>query len=207
MRLLPCGDRAVLVELPDRPTRVALAADLHDRPPAGLADVVEGALTLLVRTTDEEALRAVVARLRDGTPDRPEAPPPPAEDALVVPVTYDGPDVADLSHRLGESTTALVARHTATEWVVDFTGFLPGFGYLRPVEETVWPHVPRRATPRTRVPAGSVAAAAGWTGVYPSVSPGGWQLLGRTALATWDQHAAEPALLVPGRRVRFVVAS
>lgn len=213
MRILPSGDRAVLVVVADRDARVALATHLRRDPPPGVLDVVEGAATVLVRTAGADHLQRVVddlrriddprAATRAGTPAALDA--DAAAEVLLVPTTYDGPDLASLAHHLGESAEGLVARHTSMSWVVDFAGFLPGFGYLRPSDPgQPWPTVPRLATPRTRVPAGSVALAGGWTGIYPSASPGGWQLIGRTDLTTWDQFADVPAQLVPGRRVRFV---
>ena len=85
---------------------------------------------------------------------------------------------------------------------VAFCGFAPGFGYLVGADDRL--DVPRRSNPRTRVPAGAVALAGKFSGVYPRESPGGWQLLGHTSVRTWDVRREPPALLVPGVRVRFV---
>jgi KipI family sensor histidine kinase inhibitor len=98
----------------------------------------------------------------------------------------------------------VVRRHTGTEWTVAFCGFAPGFGYLTPDGEP-W-DVPRRDSPRTRVPAGAVALAGGFSGVYPRESPGGWQLIGRTDVAVFDVARDPAALLRPGVRVRFGAA-
>ncbi len=95
----------------------------------------------------------------------------------------------------------MVAAHTGTAWTAAFSGFAPGFAYLTGGDPRL--SVPRRAEPRTRVPAGAVALAGGFSGVYPRASPGGWQLLGRTDLAVWDLARDPPALLRPGVRVRF----
>ncbi len=122
-----------------------------------------------------------------------------------MPVVYDGEDLVELGRLTGWGPDGVVARHTATTWTVAFSGFAPGFGYCVADTGPAW-RVPRRQTARTRVPAGSVALADGWTGVYPTASPGGWQLLGRTTAAVWDLDRDPPALLRPGVRVRFVEA-
>jgi KipI family sensor histidine kinase inhibitor len=115
---------------------------------------------------------------------------------------YDGADLADVAAHWGVSPAAAVALHSAIEYRVAFCGFAPGFAYLTglPADRAV----PRRATPRAAVPAGSVGLAGRYTGVYPSVSPGGWQLIGRTAERLWDTAREPAALLAPGTRVRFV---
>jgi len=119
-----------------------------------------------------------------------------------VPVDYDGADLEEIAAAWSVSAADVVARHTEVEWVALFTGFAPGFAYL--ATTAAWPAVPRRQTPRTKVPAGAVGLADRWSGIYPTPSPGGWQLLGRTDLVLWDADRAEPALLTPGTRVRFV---
>jgi KipI family sensor histidine kinase inhibitor len=96
----------------------------------------------------------------------------------------------------------VVARHTAAEHVVAFLGFLPGFAYLVGGDELL--HVPRLDEPRTQVPAGSVAIAGPYSGVYPRASPGGWRLLGSTSTPMFDATRESPALLAPGDRVRFI---
>jgi len=117
-------------------------------------------------------------------------------------VIYDGDDLAAVAEAWGCSTLAVADRHAATEWVCAFIGFAPGFPYLVPVGATL-PLVPRHATSRARVPAGSVALAAEYCGVYPRESPGGWQLIGRTDAVLWDAARPAPALVTPGARVRF----
>jgi KipI family sensor histidine kinase inhibitor len=121
-----------------------------------------------------------------------------------VPTTYDGPDLEEVARVWGMSTAEVVATHTGLEHEVAFCGFSPGFAYCAGLPEHL--AVPRRHDPRPRVPAGSVAVADRWTGVYPTASPGGWQLLGRTDLVLWDADREPPATLAPGTRVRFVVA-
>ena len=118
-----------------------------------------------------------------------------------IPVVYDGPDLAQVAEHAGMSVDDVVDRHAAGDYRVAFCGFSPGFAYMNGLDPAL--HVPRRAHPRTRVPAGSVAIAAHYAAVYPSTSPGGWHLLGRTERMVWDTTAASPALLRPGTPVRF----
>ena len=123
----------------------------------------------------------------------------------VVPVSYggaDGPDLADVAARTGLSEAEVVRLHSDAEYTVLVLGFMPGFPYLGilPVELDL----PRRATPRVRVPAGSVAITGRQTGIYPFASPGGWHLIGRTSTRTWDPATNPPTLMAPGDRVRFV---
>lgn len=198
-RLLPYGDTAVLVETRGTDEVLALLADLQLRPPVGLVDLVPAERTLLVRI---DPTRTTVAELAADLAARDPEPAASTTGGLVtVPVGYDGADLEDVAHHVGWSVDRLVAEHQARTWRVAFVGFAPGFGYLLPDRD--WPDVPRRADPRTSVPAGSVAVAGRYAGVYPSASPGGWQLLGRTDLAVWDVDREPPALLVPGTTVRF----
>lgn len=117
-----------------------------------------------------------------------------------LPTTYDGPDLEETAHLLGMSSDALVERHTTTTFTVAFCGFSPGFAYCTGLGVDV----PRLESPRPRVEPGSVGLAGEFTGVYPSASPGGWRLIGRTATQLWDTRRDQPALLVPGTTVRFV---
>ncbi|MFG6488402.1 5-oxoprolinase subunit PxpB [Roseateles sp. BYS78W] len=121
-----------------------------------------------------------------------------------IPVTYDGPDLADIANHCELSTDEVVQRHAASEYVVYFLGFQPGFAYLGGLDESL--HTPRRAEPRTSVPAGSVGIGGAQTGIYPLATPGGWQLIGRTSLPLFNPHALPPTVLAPGDRVRFVPA-
>ena len=198
MRLLPYGDTAVLAEVDDLDSALALHDDLRASPPVGLVDLVPAERTVLVRIdparTSVTALRADLARRRPATAATSLGP------LVTVPVLYAGPDLADAASAVGWSVDRLVAEHQDREWRVAFVGFAPGFGYL---VTDAWPEVPRRDDPRTSVPAGSVALAGRYAGVYPSASPGGWQLVGRTGLAAWDTDREPPALLTPGARVRF----
>lgn len=119
-----------------------------------------------------------------------------------IPVSYDGPDLGDVAAHCGLSPDEVVQRHTAAEYIVYFLGFQPGFAYLGGLDESL--HTPRRREPRLSVPAGSVGIGGAQTGIYPLATPGGWQLIGRTALPLFDPQAEPPTLLAPGDRVRFV---
>ncbi|MCV2490691.1 allophanate hydrolase subunit 1 [Geodermatophilus sp. YIM 151500] len=196
--VLPCGDRALLLELADPGAVRAVAAALQRDPLADQEEVVPAARTVLVRL-GRPPRDADVRAVRDRALVDPVEGPPPGEVAL--PVVFDGPDLAEVAERTHRSTGQLVEALTATEFTVAFTGFTPGFGYLTGLPDEL--HVPRRATPRTRVPAGSVGLAGPYAGAYPRASPGGWQLVGRTDAVLFDVDRDPPALLVPGARVRF----
>lgn len=118
-----------------------------------------------------------------------------------IPVHYDGPDLADVAQRAGLTTADVIARHAGGDYTVAMLGFAPGFPYLLGLDPAL--HTPRRATPRTRVPPGSVAIGGAQTAVYPSELPGGWNLIGRTPLALFDLARAPPNLVAPGDRVGF----
>ena len=202
MRLLPCGDSGLLVEVENLDAVLALYAELVDDLPEGVVDLVPAARTLMLRidparTNPERVARAVRA-VEPQSGHRPDA------GHLEVPVTYDGADLAEVGRLTGLGERGVIEAHTAQEWTVAFCGFAPGFGYLVGADDRL--NVPRRNVPRTKVPAGSVALAGEFTGVYPQQSPGGWQLIGRTTLQPWDLEREPPALLVPGIRVTFVDA-
>ena len=203
MRLLPCADAGLLVELADLPEVLALHAALDDDLPAGVVDLVPAGRTLLLtidpEVTDVSRVASAVraCELRPGS--RPDA------GHLEVPVVYDGADLAEVAELTGLTAREVVDVHTGQEWTVAFCGFAPGFGYLVGEDDRL--HVPRRRDPRTKVPAGAVGLAGEFSGVYPRESPGGWQLIGRTPLQPWDLTRDPPALLAPGVRVRFVEAS
>jgi KipI family sensor histidine kinase inhibitor len=202
MRLLPSGSTALLVELDALDDVLALYAALADAPPAGVVDVVPAARTVLLVTDPARTTLAAVAEAVGRATPRPGA--QRSGDTVELPVHYVGADLADAAELLGLTPEELVERHTGAPWTVAFCGFAPGFGYL--VQPGGAWDVPRRATPRTRVPPGSVALAGEFSGVYPRESPGGWQLLGRTDTAVFDLDREPAALLRPGTRVRFVVA-
>ncbi len=121
----------------------------------------------------------------------------------LVPTRYHGTDLAEVARSLQVSPAVLIARHAATRWTVAAVGFSPGFAYLVG-EDPIFRQVARRSDPRTRVPAGSVALAAGMCAVYPSASPGGWQLIGTSDFVAFDPAASPPALFAVGDTVRFL---
>ncbi len=199
-RLLPYGAGAVLVEVDDLDEVLGLHAALHADPPPGLVDLVPAARTVLVRFDPGVVERAVVERAVREVPLQPVRAGD-DRDVVEVPVRYDGEDLDEVAELTGWGRAGVVERHTGTTWTVAFGGFAPGFGYLV-ADEGEW-DVPRRSSPRSRVPAGSVGLAGEFSGVYPRSSPGGWQLIGRTDLTLFDVDRDRPALLRPGVRVRF----
>ena len=199
-RIRPMGDRALIAEYDSLEATLAGYRGLAASAPAAVVDLVPAARTVLVRF-DHRAmtLRAATAWI---TATAPLEGGTASGSAVVVPVRYDGDDLAAAADALGLSAAELVARHRGTTWTSAFIGFAPGFAYLVP-DVPLPAEVPRRATSRARVPAGSVGLAAGFTGIYPRESPGGWQLIGSTDTVLWDVAADPPALLAPGTRVRF----
>lgn len=202
MRFLPVNLDALLVELDDLPQTLALLASLQDEPMPGIEEIVPAARTLLIRHRPAELTQTeLVERLAA----RPLAAADRATGTRVeIPVHYDGEDLAEVAALLALSPEELVRRHTGHDYTVAFTGFAPGFAYLSGGDPIL--NVPRRRTPRTRIPAGAVALAGPFSGVYPQASPGGWQLIGTTGMRMWDLTRDRPALLQPGQRVRFVDA-
>ncbi|WP_251042090.1 5-oxoprolinase subunit PxpB [Arthrobacter sp. ISL-30] len=201
--ILPYGDSAFLVELPELEAVVAYYRGLtKDGSHAGVVDVVPAARTVLV-TFDPEVVPAsgIKAWLED-------AQPAPAELGtgrdVEIEVAYGGQDLAEVAGLLGLSEKEVVSLHAGSVWTAAFSGFAPGFAYLVTNHEKL--RVPRRSTPRTVVPAGSVGLAGEFSGIYPRSSPGGWQLIGTTDRALWDASKPEPALIRPGDRVKFVEA-
>ncbi|MEV0969494.1 5-oxoprolinase subunit B family protein [Microtetraspora glauca] len=198
MHVRHCGGSALLAELDGLDEVVALYDALAEHPPAGVTDIVPAARTLLVRfepPATPQSVEAAVRAVRPAPGGRTGA------CEVRIPVVYDGADLADVAALTGLPARDVVAAHTGTLWTVAFCGFAPGFGYLTGGDARL--AVPRRAESRVRVPAGSVALAAGFSAVYPRESPGGWQLIGRTDAVVWDLAADPPALLRPGTRVRF----
>ncbi|MCX6400095.1 MAG: allophanate hydrolase subunit 1 [Propionibacteriales bacterium] len=210
MKALPYGDRGLLLELADTAAVVAYVDALRADPAVAarvddlVADVVPGARTVLLVARPGitlDALRAIV-------PDEKHLEPadsgafrqgPPEE--VVIPVQYDGPDLAAVASLTGLTEDEVVAAHTSTPWRVAFGGFAPGFAYLVGGDPRL--QVPRRDQPRTSVPAGAVGLAGEFSGIYPRPSPGGWQLIGRTDTVLWDLERDPPALLGAGVTVRF----
>lgn len=199
MRFLPAGRRAVLVEVDDLETVIALASALRRDPPAGVIDMVPAARTLLLTHDDSTSMSQLADRIR-GEPLVPAA--ERGGEAVEIGVIYDGEDLAGVAKQTGLSENEVARRHAAADYVVAFIGFAPGFAYLVGGDPAL--HVARRDSPRTKVPAGSVALAGEFTGMYPREAPGGWQLIGRTDATLWDIERDPPALLPPGTPVRFM---
>lgn len=195
------GDRALLLECSSTNEVLACAAALRAADIAGVTDIVPGARTVLVTLTDagqQAQARMLVAKFEITSPANPVRP---IDADVLIDVVYDGADLADVAALVGMDTGDVVAAHTGTLWRVGFGGFAPGFAYLVDGDRRL--SVPRRDEPRTRVPAGSVALAGEFSGVYPRESPGGWQLIGHTDAVLWDAGRPQPALLTPGMWVRF----
>ncbi|MEU3731605.1 allophanate hydrolase subunit 1 [Streptomyces sp. NPDC033538] len=201
----PAGRHALLVELPDAERTAAFHAEVLRRRAAGslppVEEIVPGARTVLLDgVPDPDALARGLTEW--------EVPPSADDDGdlVEIAVRYDGPDLADVAAVWGVAPEEVAARHTAHAYRVAFCGFAPGFAYLTGLPAEL--HVPRRATPRTRVPAGAVALAGPYSAVYPRSTPGGWQLIGTMpdAGSLWDPARERAALLAPRTRVRFVTA-
>ncbi|MGK3955263.1 5-oxoprolinase/urea amidolyase family protein [Arthrobacter sp. R4] len=194
----PVGTTAVLAELSGLHDVLALQALLLEEPLPGQVDVLAAAETVMVKADSPAAARRMGSLLlgMDLTVQSH------AEGKLVqIDTVYDGEDLAEVARLTGISAHGVIAAHTGQIWTVAFGGFAPGFGYM--VGENQVLEVPRRSSPRTAVPAGSVALAGNYSAVYPRKSPGGWQLIGRTAAHMWDLSREQPALAAPGDRVQF----
>ncbi len=192
------GSRAVLADMPDTEGVLALTAALRASPLPGQLNVVPAATTVLVTAESAPAAR----RLRDAVLVL-EIPPPDLRATgaeVVINTVYDGADLATVAALTGRSVEAVVAAHTGQAWIAAFGGFAPGFVYLLGDGSL---DVPRLDSPRTSVPAGSVALAGSYSAVYPRSSPGGWQLIGHTDAVLWDLDRPWPALVKPGDSVRY----
>lgn len=207
MRFLPIGPTCLLVELDDLDQTLALFDALLADPVPGIAEIIPAARTLMIRTAlgvraDDALAGQVLAR--QPTPGTTPGTPPPTRigETVELPVSYTGADLAEVAALTGLGVAELVAAHQAALWQVAFCGFAPGFAYMTCDDPRF--DVPRRPTPRTQIPAGAVALAGRFCGVYPHPTPGGWQLLGGTDLPMWDLSRDPPALLRPGLHCRFV---
>lgn len=198
MRFLPCGDQGLLVETGSLEQALGLYRSLEHAPPPGVTDLVPAARTVLLRLAPGADPARIERDVRSRDLAEAEREPGPL---VRVPVRYDGEDLCEVAELTGLPVREVVRLHTGCEWTVAFGGFAPGFAYLTGGPREL--RVPRRADPRTRVPAGAVGLAGEFSGVYPRSSPGGWQLVGRTDLAVWREDRDPPALLRPGARVRF----
>ena len=200
MRFLPVNLDALMVELDDLAQTLALLESLQAEPVAGIEELVPAARTLLIRyrptrVSHEQLVERIGGRSL-------HAPVARAATRVEIPVDYQGEDLDEVAQMLGISREEVIRRHTGSDYTVAFTGFAPGFAYLSGGNPGL--DVPRRTTPRTRIPAGAVGLAGLFSGVYPQASPGGWQIIGVTATPMWDLGREVPALLQPGFKVRFV---
>jgi len=208
VRVHPLGDAAVLAELGTRldtalNTRaIALAAGLKKR--RDVRQAVAGHASVTVQFDPDqvthEALGAAIRRLASRRP-------PMEEPGRLhrIPVVYDGPDLGAVAADLGLSTQRVVDLHGTPIYRAFLVGFVPGWAYLGPLPDQLV--LPRRATPRTQVPAGSVAIAGQQTGIYPLASPGGWHLIGRTSVRLFLPDSDPPSLFRAGDRVKFFSVS
>jgi KipI family sensor histidine kinase inhibitor len=190
------------VELDDAEAVIRLHRSIRADPPTGLVESVPAALTVLLVFDPAATDAALLAEAVTGRSVHGPATPARTGTLVEIPVAYDGLDLAEVAERTGLSQTEVVARHRAPSYTVAFFGYAPGFGYLTGLDPSL--RLPRRANPRTRVPAGAVAIADEFTGVYPRAAPGGWHILGHTDTPMWMLDRDPPALLRPGDRVRFV---
>lgn len=200
MRVLPLSRSTTLVELAGLEEVLALHASLVLEPLPGIEELLPAAQTLMIRF---DPTRLTLTSLAEVLSRRPLSARSIESDRLVeIPMRYDGEDLARVAELSGLAVDEVIRRHAQSEFTVAFCGFAPGFAYLVGGDPAL--RVPRRETPRTRVPAGSVALGGVYCGVYPQASPGGWQIIGTTSMPMWDPARDPPALLTPGTRVRFL---
>ena len=210
LELAPLGDSAVLVTIGSAIDRGvsrrvhALAHAIGSARLRGVVDVVPAYASIAVHydplVVDDREVSAWLRELADSCP--PDAPAS-TRPVVTIPVRYDGADLSSVAEAVGLTVADVVERHSGPEYYVYMMGFAPGFAYLGDLDPSL--RVPRRASPRTRVPRGSVAIAGAQTAVYPHDSPGGWHLIGTTKVVMFDPARAQPSLLRSGDRVRFEV--
>ncbi|WP_457256464.1 5-oxoprolinase subunit B family protein [Pedococcus sp. P5_B7] len=200
MLVLPCGEQAALVELSDLTEVLGLYATLRREPLEGVTELLPAARTLLLRF---DRRITGVDRIAVELGGRPIGP---AEDhyreEITIEVRYDGEDLEEVASLSGLHVREVVERHVEAAYTSAFCGFAPGFAYLVGLHPSLW--VPRRDSPRTRVPTGAVAIADEYAAIYPRESPGGWRVIGHTDAPVWDLERTPPTLLAPGTPVRFV---
>src|SRR3954471_10961372 len=209
-RIVAAGDAAWLVEWParidpDLNSRAVMLADRARQLNPAVRDAVVGYCSTTIYfdplSIDGTELELELWQIASTLPAAPDTS---RNEETTIGVCYGdefGPDLADVAARVGMSEADVIALHTARTYRVYVVGFIPGFAYMASVDERL--ALPRRATPRLRVPAGSVAIAAGQTGIYPRETPGGWHLIGRTRLNPFDSSRSHPFVFAPGDRVRF----
>jgi KipI family sensor histidine kinase inhibitor len=197
-RLLDYGTAGLLVECADLDEALGLKARLDQQRWPEIVEIVPGARTLLLRLgtglTNKQRERLAALKVKARAPQD--------QRLIEIQVDYCGEDLDEVVELTGLTRREVVEAHTGQVWTVGFCGFAPGFAYLQGEDERL--RVPRRSSPRKRVPLGSVGLADQWSGIYPRAGPGGWQLIGRTGQRLWDLAATPPALLQPGTRVQFL---
>lgn len=211
-RVLAYGAAALLVDLGDATAVAHLTRAIGASALAAEVEVVPAATTVLVRVGDPRrgAAPGRLAAVRHALEDLLAQPDvainawaaDAADDLVEIPVRYDGDDLSDVAGRVGLTVAELIALHSGTVFLAAFCGFTAGFCYMTGLPERLV--LPRRPSPRPRVPANTVAIADIYCGVYPAATPGGWNLLGTTAVSMWDARRDPPSLVSPGQRVRFV---
>lgn len=198
-KVLPASDRALLLDLADPDEALHLLPALQSATLEGVTELVPAVRTILVHFDPSVVTAAsLTEQLLEIEPEERQSS---SCETVLIPVRYDGEDLTEVADVLEVSVEEVINRHQAAKWTVAFTGFAPGFGYL--IGDDPLFDVPRRASPRTRIPIGSVALAGRFSGVYPRESPGGWQLIGRTDAKMWDLERNPPALLAPGSTVKY----
>jgi KipI family sensor histidine kinase inhibitor len=209
-RVARAGDRAVLVVLGTTIDPIllgevlALDRALTRQPPEGLVSTVPAYGSLLCRydahITDahrvEDAIRELEGTIETSIPSGP---------IVDIPTRYDGPDLPEVALKTNLTPAGVIEQHAGREYLVYCVGFAPGFTYCGALPDEI--AVPRLASPRLRVPAGSIGIAGNQTGIYAVESPGGWNLIGRTTLRLFDPAADPPARFTPGDRLRFIPTS
>jgi inhibitor of KinA len=205
-RVLPAGDSAWLIELPERidpaiNTRALEIAALARQSALPITDIVVGYRSVMVYVDPLDARAAGAEATLGAIAAAPSSGSSAIGAQIDVPVCYDGPDLADVAAFAQTSVEDVIDRHLAREYRVYVVGFVPGFAYMASVDPAI--AAPRRSSPRVKVPPGSVAVAAGQTGIYPAATPGGWNLIGRCPVKPYDPDRAAPFLFHAGDRVRF----
>jgi len=200
------GDHALLLEFDSIGDVMAWTAALRQAALPGVLDIVPASRTLLVKLDgprNRRVARQRLTTLRVGPGAAAAAAPHGRVDALID-VVYDGADLAEVAELSGLTTAQVINAHTETPWRVGFGGFAPGFAYLLGGDPRL--QVPVRSGERAAVPAGAVALAGEFSGIYPRRSPSRWQVIGHTDAVMWDIDRPDPALLTPGMWVRFRAA-
>jgi KipI family sensor histidine kinase inhibitor len=205
-RVVPFGEGALLVELEQRidPLVAARAQSIADRwDELGHGPAIPSYSAVLLRfdplALDGAAAEELAAGILGAAPGRVELS---TGRVVEIPTRYDGPDLEEVARLSGLSVRDVVAAHTSRDHLAYFLGYMPGYAYCAGVDPRVV--APRLPSPRTRVPAGSVAVVDGQTAIYPFTAPGGWRLIGHTDVVVFDPQRDEPALIRPGDRLRFV---